>query len=77
MCIPNIIARQWLGKHILAATNTGKNGRNVECVVSKESLWVCLGIPLSLLGNGSVNMFPQQRRILGGVVLYAVCVVSK
>jgi hypothetical protein len=30
-----------------------------------------------LLGNGSVKTFPQQRRLVGSVVLYAVHVVSK
>jgi hypothetical protein len=33
--------------------------------------------PLSLLGNGSVNTFPRQRRIVGGMVFYAVHVISK
>jgi hypothetical protein len=33
--------------------------------------------PLSLLGNGSVNTFPRQGGIVGGVVSYAVRVVSK
>jgi hypothetical protein len=33
--------------------------------------------PLSLLGNGSINTFPQQRRIVAGVVFYAIHVVSK
>jgi hypothetical protein len=33
--------------------------------------------PLLMLGNGSVNTFPRQRRINGGVVFYAVGVVSK
>jgi hypothetical protein len=28
--------------------------------------------PLSLLGNNSVKKFPRQRRIVGGVVFYAV-----
>jgi hypothetical protein len=45
-------------------------------VLSKESLWVCLCIPLSLQGNGSVNMFSQQRRIVGGVVFCAFLVLS-
>jgi hypothetical protein len=34
-------------------------------------------IPLSLLGNGSVNTFPWRRRIVGSIVLCAVCAVSK
>jgi hypothetical protein len=33
--------------------------------------------PLSLLGNNSVKTFPRQRRIAGGVVFYAVRVVSR
>jgi hypothetical protein len=32
---------------------------------------------LSVLGNGSVNTFPRQLRILRGVVFYVVRVVSK
>jgi hypothetical protein len=46
-------------------------------VLSKDSLWVCLCIPLSLLSNGSVNTFPRQQGIAGGVFFYAVYVVSK
>jgi hypothetical protein len=38
---------------------------------------VCLCIPLSLLGNGSVNTFPRQTGIVGGVVFYKIGVVSK
>jgi hypothetical protein len=39
-------------------------------------------VPLSLLGNGSVkryrcNEYPRNKRIVGGVVFYAVRVVSK
>jgi hypothetical protein len=78
-----IVATQQLGKHVPAATNT-RNRRidwrvvfYVVRVISKESLWACLRIILSLLGNGSVNTFPRQRRIVGGVLLYAICVVSK
>jgi hypothetical protein len=67
-CIPHFIARQWLGKHITAATNT----RICWTLVS-----VGLCIPLSLLCNNSVKTFPRQRRIVGGVVFYAVRVVSK
>jgi hypothetical protein len=46
-------------------------------VVSKESLWVCLCISLSLLGNSSVHTFPRQRRIFGSVFFYAGHVLSK
>jgi hypothetical protein len=34
-------------------------------------------MPLSLLGNGSVNTFHRQRSIVGDGVLYAMHVVSK
>jgi hypothetical protein len=34
-------------------------------------------IPLSLLGNNSVKILPRERRIIGGIVFYAVRVVSK
>jgi hypothetical protein len=33
--------------------------------------------PSNIAGNGSVNMFPQQWRIFGSVVFYAVHVISK
>jgi hypothetical protein len=46
-------------------------------VLSKESLWVYLCIPLSLLGINSVNTFPRQKRIVRSVVFYAVSVVLK
>jgi hypothetical protein len=43
-CIPPVVARQLLGKHVPAVTNTRDNRRNVGCVVfyaardiSKES----------------------------------------
>jgi hypothetical protein len=39
-------------------------------VLSKESLWVFLCIPLLLLGNGSVNTFPRQRGIVGGIIFF-------
>jgi hypothetical protein len=38
---------------------------------------VGLCIRLSLLGNGFVKTFPQQQRIFGDVVLFAVRAVSK
>jgi hypothetical protein len=40
-------------------------------------LWVCLCICLSLQGSGLVNTFPWRQRILGGVVLCEVHVLSK
>jgi hypothetical protein len=38
--------------------------------------WTGLCIPLSLLGNSSINTFPRKI-IVGGIVFYAVRVVSK
>jgi hypothetical protein len=55
-------------------------GRVVFCaahIVSKERMWVCLCIPLSLLDNRSVNTFPRQWRIVEGVIFYAVPVALK
>jgi hypothetical protein len=79
MCITPSAARQRLGKHVLEATNTCNNRKVVDhvvfCVVrvaSKDSLWVCLCIPLSLLGNGSCKHVPAamkncwRRRFLCG-----------
>jgi hypothetical protein len=49
-----IVARQLLGRHVPVATNTCNNRRIVGIVfytvrlVSKDSLWVCLCVPLSL-----------------------------
>jgi hypothetical protein len=71
--IPPFVARKRLGKHVPAARNTRNNRRTARHVC----LWVCLYIPLSLLGNNSVNTSPRQRRIVGDVVFYAVSVVSK
>jgi hypothetical protein len=83
-CIPPFGARQRLGKHVQAAKNTRNIRRIIGRVIfyairvlSKEGLWVCLHIPLSLLGNGSAKTFSWQRRTVGGVVFYAVHVVSK
>jgi hypothetical protein len=80
--IPHLGSRQRIGKQVPKAMNTRINriaGRVIFYavrVLSKESLWVCLRIPLMLLGNNSVTTFPRQRRI-GGIVFYAVRVVSK
>jgi hypothetical protein len=85
VCVfPLIVARQRLCKHVPATTNTRNNRRIIGRVVfyairvvSKESLWVCLSIPLLLLGNGSVNTFSRQPKIVGGVIFYQVRVVLK
>jgi hypothetical protein len=67
------IARQRLGKHVLAVTNTWNNKRTL----GRVCLWICLCISLKLLGDYSVKAFPRQRRIVGGVVSYEVRIVSK
>jgi hypothetical protein len=80
--IRSFFARQRLGKHVPAATNACNNrriiGRFIFCaihVLSKESLWVCLCISLSLLCNNWMKTFPREGRIFGDVVFYAVRVV--
>jgi hypothetical protein len=67
-CIPPVIARQWLAKHVPSTTNT-HNRR----IIGR----VCLCIPLSLVGKNFVRTLPRQRRIVGGVVFCAAHVVSK
>jgi hypothetical protein len=69
--IPPLIAGQRLGKHVPAAMNK----RNDRIIVRRIFLWVYLCIPLLLLGNNSTKTFPRQRRIVGGVFIYAVRVV--
>jgi hypothetical protein len=79
---PPILARQQLGKHVLAGTNTRNSrtaGRVIFCAVRDESKSL-VGLymyPPITASNGSVNTFPRQRRIVGGDVLYAVHVLSK
>jgi hypothetical protein len=77
MCICPVITRQQLGRHTPLATNTSNNRRIVGGVISKESVWIRLCIPLSLLGKSSVNTFPRQWRIVEGIVFYLVHVISK
>jgi hypothetical protein len=59
-CICPFFARQRLGKHVPGAMNTRNNTR----VVGRACLWVCLCIPLSLLGNNSVKTFSRRRELL-------------
>jgi hypothetical protein len=64
--IQHSVAWQRLGKHVPAATKTRNNS------------WTRVSVdPLSFLGNNSVKTFPWQQRVVGGVVFYAVRVVSK
>jgi hypothetical protein len=83
-CNPPFDARQQLGAHVPSAMNT-RNNRNIVgriifyavCVVSEESLWISLYVPVPLLGNSSVKTLPWRRRIVGSVVLHAARVVTK
>lgn len=86
ICIyfPPIFARQRLCQQVPVATNTHKSIRTADCVIffairalSKEILCVCLYISLSLQDSNSVKIVPRQRRIVGGIVLYAIRVVWK
>jgi hypothetical protein len=72
LCIPRIVTTQRLGKHIPAAMNTWNN----RTIFGRVCLWLCLCIPLSLIGN-SVKTFPWQWRIVGGVVFCVLRDVSK
>jgi hypothetical protein len=80
MCIPLIVARQRLDKRVPAERTHGTVGEllNASCsmlaVSCRESIGLCM--PLWLLGNSSVNTFPQGI-IIGGVVFYSVRFVSK
>jgi hypothetical protein len=67
----SFVARQRLGKQVPIATTTCHNRRTVGrvifyavCVLSEESPWVCLRIPLTLIGNNSVKTFPWQEELL-------------
>jgi hypothetical protein len=77
MCIPHSVARHRLGEHVPAATKNCWWCRFLcgPYLIKGESVGLC--IPLSLLGNNSVKAFPRQRRIVGGVIFYAVRVLSK
>jgi hypothetical protein len=71
-CIPVFGARQRLGKHVSAATNTRNNRR----IVGRVCLRFCLCI-LSFLSYNSVKTFSRLRRTVGGVFFCTVRVVSK
>jgi hypothetical protein len=84
MFIPSFIVRKRLVKHNPAASNTHSNSRIVVRVIfcpvrvlSKARFWICLCIPLTLLGNNYLKTLPRQRRIVGDVVFYSAHVVSK
>jgi hypothetical protein len=88
VCVPpilvNVPPKHWSeGSH---SCQTVKYGHESCGTQNKESLcWrrsaaiylTGLCIPILSLGNGLVNTFPRQGIIVGGVVFYAVRVVSK
>jgi hypothetical protein len=69
-------------KNVSAATNNSilekllDGSFSMPSVSYQRGVCVDLCIPLSLLGNGSANMFPRQRGIVEGAVFYAGRVVS-
>jgi hypothetical protein len=78
---PPIFARQWLGKNIPVAANTTIEDM-LDALILLWSMSYksrgCLSVyPLSLLGNGLVNMFLCQQRTIGGIISYIVRVISK
>jgi hypothetical protein len=76
-------ATKRLGKNITAATDTLATIEELLGAlfsmwsVSKESLWVCQCILLSLLANSSVNTFLRQRGFIGGLLFVYAILVSK
>jgi hypothetical protein len=75
VCVASIVVRQRLSIHVPGATNTW-NKELSDTSFSMRSvpyqMRVCGYVySPSLLGNGSVNTFPWQRRIVWGVVYYA------
>jgi hypothetical protein len=77
---PHHVPRKRLGTHVPAATRQYKNcwTRCFACGPCRiKGKSVGLRIPLSLLGNGSVNTFQPQRRIVEGVVFLVFRAVSK
>jgi hypothetical protein len=80
MCIPHIVAKQRLCKHVPTGKNTHNNRRIVGCIVLYVVRFyqrrVCGFVCVSLY-HCSVNTFPRQREIVGGVFFYAVRVVSE
>jgi hypothetical protein len=72
-CIPLFGTTQRIGRHVSESTNARNNWR----IVGRVCLWVCVCIHLPLLDNNSVKTFPPHRRAVGGVVFYAVRVLSK
>jgi hypothetical protein len=67
------------GSQSCQAVKYGNESRGTR---NRDSLWwrgpaAIYCTELSLLGNSSVNTFLRQRSIVGGVVFYAVHVVSK
>jgi hypothetical protein len=76
-----VVARQWLSENLPASTNTwkSKEGRHVIFHVAHfVSKRVCdsVFIPAPLLGIDSVNTLLQQQKIVGGIIFYALHIIS-
>jgi hypothetical protein len=80
-CIASLGTGQQLGDHVSSETIQERAEEleefSVRPMSSKEILWVCPYIPLSLLLKNSVSSFPRQRIIIGRVVFYVVHVVTR
>jgi hypothetical protein len=72
ICIPRNVARQRLSKHILAATDIYSNRR----IVGRFCLCVCVSSLCRCYVATRWRHPHGKRRIVGGVVFYAVRVVS-
>jgi hypothetical protein len=85
MCIASIFAKQWIGKHVPVATNTHATIEqllnawfSMRFVLYQRRVCVSVCVyQLSLLGNGSVNIFPPERKIVCRVVFYVVLFLLK
>jgi hypothetical protein len=76
VCVSPIFAKQGLSKNALAATNNYWNWFSVRSVSHQSRVSRSDVCPVSLLSNALVSTFWRQGRIVGGVVFYAVHVVS-
>jgi hypothetical protein len=51
-------------------------GTTNHCIGKEHQQFIGLD-GIMLLGNSLINIFPWQRRTVGGVIFHAVCVISK
>jgi hypothetical protein len=86
VCIgnPHMVAKEWLGSvslHSVLGNGSVKTfSRQLWCpwLITGNNRKVCWSLfPQSLLGKNSMETFPLQGRLVGGVVLHAGRVVSQ